>query len=267
MLVRILTALVLAPVAIALTLMLPTAWFGAVLAVVMLLGLWEWKQISGTSLAGYLTGALVIAGFAWWGPRHSILLIPVVVMAALVWILQVYDLKRFGLESAWPALTTYAAGVFLLTGAWSALVLLHQGSESGPLIALAAMSVVWAADSFAFFSGKQFGRHKLAPELSPGKTVEGVVGGLAGAVLVAALFAILGMDLATDDVRFWVWTGAAAAAALTSVAGDLYQSRLKRIAGLKDSGNLLPGHGGILDRIDGLIAAMPVFYCTWYWGT
>ena len=145
MLIRILTALVLAPLAIAVTLMLPTTWFGAALLVVVVLGLWEWKQIIGTSRSGYLAGILLIAGVAFVGTLNSYFLVPVTATAALVWVVQVYDLKHNGLVSRWPALTTFPAGVFLLAGTWSALVLLHQGGESGPLTALAAMSIVWAA--------------------------------------------------------------------------------------------------------------------------
>ncbi len=263
--VRILTALVLAPLAIYLTLALPTPWFGAILGGVMVLGLWEWKQVAGASVAGSAVGVVGIAAMAWWSPSYPQLLVPIVAVAALIWVFQVYDLAKYGLASVFPALSSYPAGGFLLAGGWSALVLLHHEAEYGPVTALAAMSIVWATDSCAYFAGKQFGRRKLAPHLSPGKTIEGVIGGLAGALLVAVLFALLGMDMEVSDVRFWIWVGAAAIAALASVAGDLYQSRLKRIAGVKDSGTLLPGHGGILDRIDGLVSAMPVLASIWYW--
>ena len=127
---------------------------------------------------------------------------------------------------------------------------------------LIAIVVVWAADTFAYFTGKLFGRHKLMPSISPGKTIEGVVGGMAGAVFIAWIGARTLLNLGQSQTVAWL--SAAAAAAAISVVGDLYVSRLKRQAGVKDSGKLLPGHGGILDRIDGLIAAMPVFASVWW---
>ena len=148
----------------------------------------------------------------------------------------------------------------MLTGFWAGMVILHQ---QGFVVIIAAMVTVWAADSFAYFAGKSFGHRPLAPSLSPKKTIEGVVGGLLGACLVLLLSAFLGFDPALQGSNLLLWVAAGVLAALVSVAGDLFQSRIKRRAGVKDSGSILPGHGGILDRIDGLIAAIPVFASLW----
>jgi phosphatidate cytidylyltransferase len=149
-----------------------------------------------------------------------------------------------------------AAGVIVLLAAWVAIVALHARS---PWLVLAAMAIVWIADIAAYFAGRRFGRRKLAPAISPGKTWEGVWGAL-GAVAVYALV------LAAAAPAAMVPAGPAATLALVaflplvaaiSVVGDLYESLLKRQAGVKDSGALLPGHGGVLDRVDALLAAMP----------
>ncbi|MDD9855584.1 MAG: phosphatidate cytidylyltransferase, partial [Gammaproteobacteria bacterium] len=155
------------------------------------------------------------------------------------------------------ALRHLAQGAAVLWLAWCAAVWLRV--EHGAGVALGALAVVWAADSGAYFAGKRFGKRRLAPAISPGKTVAGLVGGLAAALTVAALLAWAAADAA--QIRWWL--AAALVAALFSVVGDLYESSLKRRAGVKDSGGILPGHGGILDRIDGLIAALPPFAVVW----
>jgi phosphatidate cytidylyltransferase len=146
-----------------------------------------------------------------------------------------------------------------LLGAWLALVELQARS---PWLVLAASAIVWIADTAAYFFGRAFGQRKLAPEISPGKTWEGVYGGLA----VVAVYALCLLPFARDagylpDIgapAVLAWLGIALVAAAVSVLGDLYESLLKRHAGVKDSGTLLPGHGGVLDRVDGLVAAVPL---------
>jgi len=153
---------------------------------------------------------------------------------------------------------TGVAGAVVLLGAWVALVELQARS---PWLVLAAMAAVWIADTAAYFSGRRFGRRKLAPRVSPGKTWEGVYGALAAVVLYA-----LALSPFARDAGFAGTPGPATALAFAafailvaavSVVGDLFESQLKRHAGVKDSGALLPGHGGVLDRVDALLAAMP----------
>ncbi|MBP6597750.1 MAG: phosphatidate cytidylyltransferase, partial [Arenimonas sp.] len=140
--------------------------------------------------------------------------------------------------------------------AWCALGWLHSEQPLGPRWTLFALALVWAADSGAYFAGSRFGRRKLAPSISPGKTWEGVLGGLAASMLLAvAVLPMLGL----------AWPALPALVLLTlvtaaiSVAGDLFESLMKRQSGVKDSGALLPGHGGLMDRLDSLLAALPIF--------
>lgn len=127
---------------------------------------------------------------------------------------------------------------------------------------LYCLALVWAMDTGAYFAGKRFGRTKLAPSISPGKTREGVVGGLAAACSLFLISVLFG-GWATGSV-FAVFLATLLAAPF-SVVGDLYESRLKRAAGAKDSSDLLPGHGGVLDRIDGVLAAVPMFTAIYLW--
>jgi len=149
-----------------------------------------------------------------------------------------------------------AAGTLAIVPAWAALVLVHHGEPNGHRWLLTALAIVWAADSGAYFAGRAFGRRKLAPRISPNKTVEGLLGGLAAGLVVALGFGWLA-GVAAADIGWLLLV--AALAVLASVLGDLFESLLKRHAGAKDSGSVIPGHGGVLDRIDGVLAALPVF--------
>lgn len=146
-------------------------------------------------------------------------------------------------------------GLLILLPAWQGLVLFKQWPEANWLI-LAVMVLVWGADIGAYFAGRRFGKRKLAPQVSPGKSWEGVFGGLLATLLICVGVAIY---------RDWSFVGllmgllGTAVVVLISVVGDLTESMFKRQSGVKDSSNLLPGHGGVLDRIDSLTAAIPVF--------
>ena len=150
-------------------------------------------------------------------------------------------------------------GWVVLVGAWVALVELQARS---PRLLLAAMGIVWVADTAAYFAGRAFGRHKLAPQVSPGKTWEGVAGAMLAvgiyALALAPLARAAGFVLPVDAVAIAAWLAFALLTATVSVFGDLFESLLKRSAGVKDSGAVLPGHGGVLDRADALLAAMPL---------
>ena len=149
-----------------------------------------------------------------------------------------------------------SGGMLLLTGSWGALVGIHAMPAHGPKLVMFLFMLIWVADSGAYFSGRQWGSHKLAPVVSPGKTIEGVYGALAGAALCALALFYLGWLQGMTLLQLLILC---MASVLVSVAGDLWESVLKRQQGVKDSGNLLPGHGGILDRIDSQIAAAPFF--------
>jgi phosphatidate cytidylyltransferase len=139
--------------------------------------------------------------------------------------------------------------VVVLLPTWVALLYLHA---RGPAVLLGVMAVVWTADTAAYFAGRQFGRHKLAPAISPGKTWEGVAGALAALAIYAA---VLSQQTTMPLLPLFLMV---AGLLYSSVLGDLYESWIKRVAGMKDSGTLLPGHGGVLDRIDALTSTLPI---------
>lgn len=172
--------------------------------------------------------------------------------AAAFWLLLVpcWLRQRWPLPQGLPGLL---AGLLLLLPAWLALIQLRQAGE---LVLLAIMATVWLADIAAYFSGRTFGRHKLAPAISPGKTWEGAVGGVLAVVVYGFLFlSVLPKELAGSPGLLCVLLVAFAA---FSIVGDLFESLLKRQAGLKDSSGILPGHGGVLDRIDSLTSTLPM---------
>ncbi len=261
---RVTTALLLAPLPILALLFLPTPWLAAAVAAVLLAGLWEWTAFAGlretVPRVAFLTAnALLLAALAWGGgpslfPLKLVALLGVLAwVGALAWLLHP-DLARGDGEGA-RALKLFA-GSLAVVPAWCALAWLHSEDPLGPRWTLFAVALVWAADSGAYFVGSKFGRRKLAPAISPGKTWEGVWGGLAASALLAvAALPLLGLG----------WSQLPALVLLTlvtaalSVAGDLFESLMKRHSGVKDSGDLFPGHGGLMDRLDSLLAALPVF--------
>lgn len=157
---------------------------------------------------------------------------------------------RWQVRSVWAMALT---GWWVLVPAWLATVLLQV--RPGQLLAL--MAVVWISDTAAYFVGRRFGRHKLAPGISPGKTWEGVMGALAGVAIYYLLLVTLAPTVlgGLGHLAGLILIGALAT---LGVIGDLFESWMKRVAGVKDSGTLLPGHGGILDRIDALTASLPL---------
>jgi phosphatidate cytidylyltransferase len=267
---RILTGLVLAPAAVAGLLWLPTEWLALVAAVLLLAGLWEWTRLTGLSdplpRLGYITAnALMIAALAWAAGPHLFALKAAALLGVVWWVLALAWLWRFEFGQADRGrfrILKLLAGSLAAVPAWAALVWLHQLPEHGPRWALFAVMLVWAADTGAYFVGVRMGKHKMAPRISPNKSWEGFWGGLAGASLVA-VFAVKLLGLGWDDLPVLVFL--TIVAAMMSVAGDLFESLLKRHSGHKDSGRLLPGHGGMLDRLDSLLAALPVFMVGKLW--
>ncbi|MFC3129178.1 phosphatidate cytidylyltransferase [Coralloluteibacterium stylophorae] len=257
---RVITALLLTPLAIAAVLLLPTAWFVALVAAVFLWGLWEYTRLVGIGetvprAVLVLAHAAVLAALAWtWGGQNGLFML-ITLLGALWWVLALLWILRpgFGAEDrGGMRMLKLAAGSLCVIPAWTALAVLHAES---PRWALAAVAGIWAADSAAYFAGRFLGRRKLAPRVSPGKTWAGFWGGVVGCVVITPAFALLlGLETSLPGLA-----ATAAVAAVASVVGDLFESLMKRHSGIKDSGSVLPGHGGILDRIDGVLAAMPVF--------
>jgi phosphatidate cytidylyltransferase len=274
---RVLTSLVMAPVAIAAVLLLPTQWMIVFGAVVLLGALWEWLRLSDvddslgrwTLLAANL--ALMVAmvwasrtadGFSWVLFELAVLLGVAWWLVALLWL----RFNRFASDHTTHArIFKLLAGTLAVVPAWCAMAVIHggdagtevlPGADRGHVWLLVAVVIVWAADTGAYFAGRRFGKRKLAPRVSPNKTVEGMLGGLAVAVVAGVALAPLA---GAQPGQLPAVALAALVAGLFSVVGDLFESLLKRHVGVKDSGNLIPGHGGLLDRLDGVLAALPAF--------
>lgn len=221
-----------------------------------LVGVWEWAKLiklNKQQVAIYVVSVLTI-GLIWiftidtpYALYHDVTELSLLSLSALFWIVfsPLWLITRKKINQ--KILMTFL-GLVLLLATWRALIGLHS---INPLLLLGVLSIVWLADISAYFSGKRFGRHKLAPEISPGKTWEGV----AGAVLVATIYGLV-LCYYLHFSR-WLIVGLWLIVVL-SVMGDLFESLLKRQAGAKDSSHLLPGHGGVLDRIDGLIPTLPL---------
>lgn len=253
MLVRILTAVVLLAAFLAALLLLDQAWFSGFVGVVVALAANEWARLTGWQ--GRTTYAYAAACVLAW---FALLQLPdlaggLLLGALLFWTCAVpYWLAR-GWRASPPALAALT-GLAVLVPAGVSMVVLPRGEL------LILLGLVWIADSAAYFSGRAFGLHKLAPAISPGKTWEGVAG--AGVCcLVYAIICAMVVPSLRAQIQGAVWVpylfGAGFLCAV-SVIGDLFESAVKRHAGAKDSGALLPGHGGVLDRIDAIAAAVPV---------
>ncbi len=252
---RVLTALGLV-LALALVLLaLPPALAVAAFAALVLAGAWEWAAFARLeSVAGRLAYvALVAAAMAglWLLAGGPVSLAAVLALVAGWWFAAFLWLSLAPSRGG-PALAG-AAGVIVLAPLWLGLAKLHGTGGIGYPFVIFVLLLTAAADVGAYFAGRRFGRQKLAPQVSPNKTWEGFLGGLAAATLVAVA------GWAFFDFPAAAFLPLCAAAFLASVVGDLTESMFKRHAGLKDSGHLLPGHGGVLDRIDSLSASVPVF--------
>jgi phosphatidate cytidylyltransferase len=251
---RVLTAVVLAAVALAILLWLPTWVTVAAMTVLALAGAWEWSAFlmigARASRAAYV---LLIGVLLWvtWRVAATPRVLEVVLATAVLWWLAalLWIVLAPRRVSAWSA---GVAGVLALVPSWLALVQLRLALPDGAQWVLFALVLVWVADIGAFFCGRRFGRLRLAPEVSPGKTWEGVLGGIAVSVLVAIAGSLW------FHVSLAAFLPLCLAAVSFSIVGDLTESLLKRFAGMKDSGSVFPGHGGVMDRIDSLTGAAPV---------
>jgi phosphatidate cytidylyltransferase len=252
---RILTALVLGALVVIVLLALPARAAVIAIFVVVLAGAWEWAALGGAQRPvqriGYVAGVALALWLAWPASSDPSILRTMMIVAALWWLLAL----------AWLAIrpasggrvSALASGLLVLVPLGVGLGRLALTEPLGRYLLLFLIVLIAAADVGAFFGGRHFGRHKLAPLVSPGKTWEGVAAGMCGAALVAVVSAGLW------SAALPTWLAVCLLVAVVSVVGDLTESMFKRRAGLKDSGSLLPGHGGVLDRIDSMAAATPVY--------
>ena len=250
---RVLTALVMLGVFVSAVLWAPGWLWAALMAGVAGLAAYEWARLSDfPSLSARVYAALLalaalllpyVLAESW--PAFQTGLI---VLAMGFWLL----VAPLWLLSRWRAQQVFVralVGVVLILPTWAALLYLHS---RGPGVLLGVMAIVWIADTAAYFAGRRFGRHKLAPTISPGKTWEGVAGAwgalalYAGALSLWVGIPLLSLVLMVSGLLY------------LSVLGDLFESWIKRVSGMKDSGTMLPGHGGVLDRIDALLSTLPI---------
>lgn len=267
---RVITAVLLVLLVLA-ALAADSAWPFALLTLVLIAAAgWEWGRLNQASFALSLgLGALLaLAGLGTLlSPWAQQVPMAVWLAAGLLWVAGGAVALRSG-PAAWPHLprgARWSLGVMALWAAWLALT---QASVQGINFLLSVLCLVWTADVAAYFAGRALGRRKLAPSISPGKSWEGVAGGMAGVLALALLWTALDARLAFDSASLYTrlvqhlgWLGAVPvllALAGMSVVGDLVESLVKRAAGAKDSSRLLPGHGGVLDRIDALLPVLPL---------
>lgn len=261
---RLITAAILIPLVVLAILKLPTNILQWCIAGVVLLAAWEWFAIVGIhsvlqrsiSFISLITVAALATNYL-----NPIVLI---MIGAVVWLLATLLVFRFA-HIALPTSVAriiadkyfgFIVAIMVLVPFWISAISLHQFSSLGPQQLLYVMVTVWLADTGGYFAGKRWGKQPLAKIISPNKTWQGVY----GALVLVGIWALVAYKLGINDqIPLITWLVLTTVTALFSIVGDLFESLFKRSHQVKDSGNLLPGHGGILDRIDSLLAAVPIF--------
>jgi len=257
---RIITAVIAAPLVVAALFALPALAFACVFALLAGLGVHEWARLAGVERSAgqavYLALFAALVASLWLAPA---LREPFLVACCVLWGFAALVVVRYPASARLvPPPVLRVLGLPMLAGAWLSVVTIRAAPQ-GPWLVIWLFVLVWGADVGAYFAGHRFGRRKLAVHVSPGKTWEGAVGGVA-----LSWVACIGLLLWLPPLAALGWPVGAASAAVValcavSIVGDLFESVLKRLRGVKDSGRLLPGHGGVLDRIDSLLAALPFF--------
>lgn len=264
---RVLTALVLVPLFLWVVWLAPLPVLPLFLAAVFLLGAWEWSRLMGLGppplRAGYTALNAVLMLLSWVYLARGLPAWPVVAAGVVWWLVALTLLRRFSRDANRGVRSRRAAGlagVLIIVPAWFAVVALHRDGPYGAYWVTVLLLLVWGSDIGGYAAGRCWGRRKMAPAVSPGKTWEGAAGSLVLGLIAAGAMHMAGLSLGFAPV--WpVWflvLPIAIAAIVFGIVGDLFESMMKRQRGLKDSGTLLPGHGGVLDRIDALVAAAPV---------
>ncbi len=257
---RIATALVLIPLVLLGIFKLDQQNFAIVAAALCLIGAWEWGQLCKLDkivhrICYAATYLLPFYG-VWFFKDNNAFIYALLIIALLFWFcafVWMYLYSRLSQKIDLSNMAKLAIGYIVITPMWLALFLV-QSESAGMVLWLFLM--VWGADTGAYFVGRKFGKKKLAEKLSPKKTMEGVYGGMATSAVVA-IAGIFVLKLEVNTMPYWIVL--AALVVVFSIAGDLFESMLKRLRGIKDSGSIFPGHGGVLDRVDSLTSAAPLF--------
>lgn len=261
---RIITSLLLAPVIIWGIFALSETAFSLALAAVIGLAGWEWARLAGwqhtlARIVYSLVILLLLYGMT--TVMHQPYVIDALFGVVLLWwlwtLIHLFSYRQRALPANVHTMSALLAGIPVLLGTYFALVLLRHDPAYGPAYIMMLMLLVWGADIAAYFAGRRFGKNKLLLSVSPGKSWEGVWGALLASLLLSVLGAIYFEKLDNHLPAFML---VSLLTVIFSIIGDLNESYFKRRAGVKDSGTILPGHGGILDRIDSLTSAAPVFY-------
>ena len=252
---RIPTAIVLVTIVLTTLFLENVVYWRALISVAVAIGFWEWLRFCDIKLP--LIKVVAYIGFAiclYFLLSHVLPTSVIIYLACFLWLLLLVFTMTSKLDFLHKGWLKTIIGIVVLTSSAS-IIIEFKSVENGPLWVLCFMASVWAADVGAYFVGKRFGKTKLAPQISPGKTVEGMLGGIAFMLLVfvPVLFYVFDFKAALLLLFTLIIT------TVVSVGGDLFESKLKRYSGIKDSSQILPGHGGILDRIDSLLSAAPFF--------
>lgn len=258
---RVITALILAPSVLAAVLLLPNVYLAVIIGLVVAVGAFEWGRLSGldTRLLQILYAlALLICMAIIYELLPPVWVPGVIALSVAWWLFAFWRLTRYrsGEQQSVRLPLRAAEGYIVLLPAWLSIVSIHRIPQTGPILLMFVLMMIWSADVGAYFAGHRWGKHKLAPQVSPGKTREGVYGAIAG-TLICAL--VLAAWMGGGGIQVMQIMILCLFTVFASVVGDLFESLVKRQRGVKDSGSLLPGHGGMLDRIDSVTAAAPVF--------
>jgi phosphatidate cytidylyltransferase len=263
---RILTSLILIPVVLILLFLTPNFLYASIVAAISLYAAWEWTRLMNISSFNERVIYLVILGlliifsylFHLW-KKELIYQSAIFLLASLWWLIALFFIFRYNRGDSVKIFNRYFygfIGILLIYSFWLGLVVIRTMSPRGSFWVLVLLVLIWFADSSAYFCGIRYGTRKLVPKVSPGKTLEGLYGQLAFSLIAIIIIADL---IAPNTTQFLILLLFGMLTVIASIIGDLFISVLKRQRGLKDTGQILPGHGGLLDRIDSLLGAVPVF--------
>lgn len=266
---RVITALLLLPLVVGALYYLSSRWLAGFLGVIVLAAAWEWAALSGLTRTSERISYVLVLAVAGvlalsMASRDATYALAIAGVAVLWWVWAFVDLLRHPQDASGMFQSVAGrllTGMVVLLPAWLAAVYLHDSDPIRPAAILYVLVLVWVADSSAYFVGRAWGKTKLAPRVSPGKTVEGVAGAVVGVMVLAYVCGTILWGLGGRALLVWILMGVLVVC--FSVVGDLVESKLKRLAKVKDSGSGLPGHGGVLDRIDALTSAVPAFALVW----